>query len=105
MFNIFKKENEDLINREGNFPHNIIPKGYPYKISSKKIKITINYFLENMISRSNLESKHSFIERDRSFIELGRTELNNRSDRKKFLTNIIISLTALIISIIALFSN
>lgn len=105
MFKIYKKEDEVPVNKDGQFPYSILPKGYPYKIGSKKIKETIQYFLDHI--KATLDKNNPFynIERDISFIELGRNELDSRVVRKRFLVNLIISITAVTISLIALFGK
>lgn len=91
----FKKEDEDPISNDIGFPYNIIPKGYPNKIRNNKIEETINVLVENIKANSGVFSNEILI-------NLGQTELNNRTSRTQSRIAFWVSLISLLISIIAL---
>jgi len=95
----FEKEYEDPIALNIGFPYNILPKGYPNRIRSKKIQETINHFLNDIKRNAAVEST---IYRDIAFINLGLFELNNRESRKQSKIAFGISILSLIVSTAAL---
>lgn len=95
----FKKEDEEVISKEIGYPYNVIPKGYPNKISNKKINETINSVLENLKGNAGVES---IVSRDTAFINLGLNELTNRQNKKQSTIAFLVSIISIILAISAL---
>lgn len=95
----FKLEDEEPINRKIGYPYNIIPKGYPNKISNSKINDTIDKVLRNLLGNAGIES---IVIRDTAFINLGLNELSNRQNRKQSKLAFGISICSIILATLAL---
>ena len=95
----YRKEDEQVISDKIGYPYNVIPKGYPNKISNNKINSTIDEILKNLKGNAGIEP---IVSRDTAFINLGLNELNNRQNRKQSKIAFWLSLIAIVISMIAL---
>jgi len=96
----FKAEDEDVIAKGIGYPFDTLPKGFPNKISNKKIKETVDALLNNM--KGNAGSSNMVITNS-AFITLGLNELNHRENRRQVqiafwfsIISILIALSALI---------
>lgn len=92
-----KKYKEDFnkpISVEIGYPYNTVPKGYPNKISSKKINETVDKILEHL--KANAGSGN--INSDYILINLGTNELNNRKNNKQTKMALILSIISIIIA-------
>ncbi len=76
----YKKEDEEVIGKGIGYPYDIMPKGYPNKISNKKIEEVMERFLKNIRSNAGVEP---IVNRDLAFINLGLNELNSRISRSQ----------------------
>ena len=54
--NQFNKEYEEPINKDLGYPYNILPRGYPDKISDTKIKDTVQLLLSNLRPNAGVQS-------------------------------------------------
>lgn len=104
----YKKEDEEVISQTIGYPYNILPKGYPNKISANKIEEVMEKFLQNTKGNAGVEST---VNRDLAFVSLGLNELNSRESRKQSrfafwvsILSIIFAGLSLVISVLA-FTN
>ncbi|MBN1778717.1 MAG: hypothetical protein JW816_00640 [Candidatus Buchananbacteria bacterium] len=105
----YEKKDEKVISNNIGYPYDVIPKGYPNKVSDNKIDETINKVLNNLKGNAGIES---VVTRDTAFINLGLNELNNRQNRKQSriafwisTLSLLLSGAAFIISMLALQSS
>lgn len=94
----YKKEDEEVLNNNIGYPYNVIPKGYPNKVSDKKINEIIDKVLDNLKSNARVES---IVSRDTAFINLGLNELTNRQNKKQSKMAFWISILSLLLSGVA----
>lgn len=100
MFKKYNKLDEEVISDKIGYPYSVIQKGYPNKISKKKIEKTIDKLLHHMKANAGLDNTKDF-----NFINIGLAEINNRANRKQFRTAIVISLLSFFISVFSLMLN
>lgn len=82
----FKKEDEEVINKEIGYPYNILPRGYPRNINNEKIDETIDKLMGHL--KGNAGAGPS-LETDTAFINLGINEIGQRlSNRRSKLAEI-----------------
>lgn len=99
----FKKktsEYEERLSSESGYPYNVIPKGYPNKISEKKLSETIEKILRHLEENANV---YGVVSQDTAFINLGLNELNNRNSRKQSQIAFWISILSLFIAVMSIF--
>ncbi|MFA5126963.1 MAG: hypothetical protein WC465_03125 [Patescibacteria group bacterium] len=96
----YKKENEEPISKELGYPYNVLPKGYPDKISDEKINEAIQKFFGHLKGNAGVSSS---ILQDTAFINIGLNELNNRKNNKQTKIAFRISLASIIIALFAMF--
>jgi hypothetical protein len=102
--NIFSKSNydpalEEPVSVTMSFPYNILPKGYPNKISSKKLEEVINTILDDLKANASVEA---FVSRDTAFINLGLNELNNRTNKRQSRIAFWLSVFSVIVALLSL---
>ncbi len=73
-------ENEEVISLITGYPYNILPKGYPNKISDNKIEETVEKILNDLRGNASVET---MVNKDTALINLGLNELNNRTNRRQ----------------------
>ena len=95
----YKKENEDVISKTMGHPYNILPKGYPNKLSDEKIEEVMKKFLQNLKENAAV---NAIVEQDMTFINLGLNELNNRTSKKQSRNAFLVSILSLIFAGISL---
>lgn len=93
------KENNEVISETIGYPYNIIPKGYPNKISSKQIEITNEKILNHLKSNAGVDS---IVQKDTALLSLGVNELNGRKSRSQFWWIFIVSILSFITAIISI---
>lgn len=92
----YNREDEEVIGKNMAFPYNILPKGYPNKISDDKLKETINILLNQVRGNAGVVGLDVLV-------NLGLNELNYRVEDRKFLATIWISLVSLIFAGLSFF--
>jgi hypothetical protein len=76
----YRKEDEEVISQTIGYPYNILPKGYPNKVSDAKIEEVMEKFLQTIKANAGVEA---IVNRDLTFVNLGLNELNSRTSRKQ----------------------
>ena len=98
--NQFNKEYEEPINKDLGYPYNILPRGYPDKISDTKIKDTVQLLLSNLRPNAGVQS---IVDLHTTLINLGQNELSNRINDKVSKRAHFISIVSLIVALASLF--
>lgn len=93
------KKEEEVISNDIGYPYNILPSGYPNKISTKLINHTIEKILSNLKANAGVET---IISRDYVLINLGLNELNNRQSKIESRIAFLLSIFSLVLATLAL---
>lgn len=91
-------EDNEPINDKSGYPYDVIPKGYPNKISNEAIRITIDAISKKMKGNIGVES---ILSRDSTLINIGRDELTRRDNTFSNKISLSIALSSLIIALSA----
>jgi hypothetical protein len=94
----YDQELEKPIATNIGYPYNVLPKGYPNKISDKKIEETIEKFLQNLKANAGADA---IVNREITFINLGLNELSNRTSRKQARMAFWLSIFSVIIALLS----
>jgi len=92
------KENNEVISETIGYPYNIIPKGYPNKISSKQVEITNEKILNHLKGNAGVDS---IVQKDTALLSLGVNELNGRKSMRQFWWIFSVSILSFVVSVIA----
>jgi hypothetical protein len=99
MWKRFDKDLEEPIATNIGYPYNILPKGYPNSIRSKKINEVVGKLYLNLLGNAGVES---VVSKNTLLINLGLNELAQRDQRLQSRVTLAISLTSLAISLFSL---
>lgn len=105
----YDKDLEEPINKDGVYPYNILPRGYPDKISDEKINEVVQKLLNNLLPNSGVQQ---IVDLHVALISLGQNELSNRSSEKvssraHFISvmSLVVALVSMFVSLVQIFTN